>query len=167
MEILGIGPMELILILVIALIIMGPNDMVKTGRTIGKFLRQLVQSPTWQAVQQTSRDLRYLPNKLMREAGIEEEMEQMKEIGSNVSVMTDVHSSLIDEINKVEQDITQNGKDFSAWTTPPVTTETPTVSELSIQKPAVEGSNKPPESNDAGQENGESNSAKTPPASIA
>ena len=87
MEFLGIGPLELLLILVIALIVMGPNDMVKTGRTIGKFLRQIVKSPTWQAVQQTSRDLRYLPNKLMREAGMEEEIDQLKEIGKNVNAM--------------------------------------------------------------------------------
>ncbi len=105
MEILGIGPMELLLILVIALIVMGPNDMVKTGRTIGKFLRQIVKSPTWQAVQQTSRDLRYLPNKLMREAGMEEEVEQLKEIGKNVNAMGSMQTSLQDEISKVNQEI--------------------------------------------------------------
>ena len=38
MEILGIGPLELIFILLIALIVLGPGDMVKTGRTIGRFL---------------------------------------------------------------------------------------------------------------------------------
>ena len=117
MEILGIGPMELLLILIIALIVMGPNDMVKTGRTIGKFLRQIVKSPTWQAVQQTSRDLRYLPNKLMREAGMEEEVEQLKEIGKNVNAMGSMQTSLQDEIGKVNQEITQTGKDLSAWTT--------------------------------------------------
>ena len=119
MEILGIGPMELLLILVIALIVMGPNDMVKTGRTIGKFLRQIVKSPTWQAVQQTSRDLRYLPNKLMREAGMEEEVEQLKEIGKNVNAMGEMQASLTQEIGKVSQEIQQTGKDLSAWTSSP------------------------------------------------
>ena len=119
MEILGIGPMELLLILVIALIVMGPNDMVKTGRTIGKFLRQIVKSPTWQAVQQTSRDLRYLPNKLMREAGMEEEVEQLKEIGKNVNAMGEMQASLTQEIGKVSQEIEQTGKDLSAWTNTP------------------------------------------------
>ncbi len=119
MEFLGIGPMELLLILVIALIVMGPNDMVKTGRTIGKFLRTIVKSPVWQAVQQTSRDLRYLPNKLMREAGMEEEVEQLKEIGKNVNAMGEIQSSLTDEINKVNQEIQHTGKDLSAWTSSP------------------------------------------------
>jgi Sec-independent protein translocase protein TatA len=117
MEIFGIGPLEVLLILVIALIVMGPNDMVKTGRTIGKFLRQVVKSPTWQAVQQTSRDLRYLPNKLMREAGMEEEVAQLKEIGKNVKTMGEMESSLQAELGKVSQELQQTGKDLSAWTT--------------------------------------------------
>jgi hypothetical protein len=70
MEILGVGPLELALILIIALIVLGPKDMVKAGRTMGKFLRKVVMSPTWKAVQQTSRDLKTLPNRLMREAGL-------------------------------------------------------------------------------------------------
>ncbi|HWQ84882.1 MAG TPA: twin-arginine translocase TatA/TatE family subunit, partial [Anaerolineales bacterium] len=77
MDILGIGPLELVFVLLIALIVLGPNDMVKAGRTLGRFLRKLVTSPGWQMVQQTSKDLRYLPNKLMREAGLEELKEKM------------------------------------------------------------------------------------------
>ena len=34
MEILGIGPLELFFILIIALIVLGPNDMVKAGRIL-------------------------------------------------------------------------------------------------------------------------------------
>ena len=69
---IGIGPLELFFIILIALIVLGPRDMVKAGRTLGRLLRRLVTSPTWQTVQQTSRDLRRLPTKLMREAGMEE-----------------------------------------------------------------------------------------------
>lgn len=71
MEILGIGPSELIFIVVIALIILGPKDMQKAGKTIGKFMRNIVTSDGWKIFQQTSRELRTLPNKLMREANEE------------------------------------------------------------------------------------------------
>jgi len=71
MEILGIGMPELILILIVALIIMGPKDMEKAGRTIGKFLRKVVTSDGWKMFQQTSREIRTLPNRLMREANDE------------------------------------------------------------------------------------------------
>jgi hypothetical protein len=79
MEFLGIGPLELFFIVLIALIVLGPKDMVKAGRTLGRFLRTLVTSPTWKTIQQTSRDLRYLPNRLMREAGIDDLKEGLPE----------------------------------------------------------------------------------------
>ena len=72
MEILGIGPLELLFIMVIALLVLGPNDMVKAGRTMGRWLRALITSPTWRTIQEASRELQRLPNKLMREAGIED-----------------------------------------------------------------------------------------------
>jgi Sec-independent protein translocase protein TatA len=39
MEFLGVGPLELFFILVLALIVLGPKDMIKTGRQLGSFLR--------------------------------------------------------------------------------------------------------------------------------
>jgi Sec-independent protein translocase protein TatA len=68
MEILGIGMPELVFVIIIALIILGPKDMQKAGKTIGKFLRNVITSDGWKIFQQTSRDLRTLPNRLMREA---------------------------------------------------------------------------------------------------
>jgi len=68
MEILGIGPSELFFILVIALILLGPKDMQKTGRALGKFLKQVVTSDGWKLFQQTSREIQNLPTRLMREA---------------------------------------------------------------------------------------------------
>jgi len=71
MEILGIGPTELVFIILIAIIVLGPKEMEKTGRTIGRWLNKLVNSEGWKTVQDTSRTLRNLPNKLMRDANLE------------------------------------------------------------------------------------------------
>jgi len=106
MDILGIGPLEFILILLIAFIVMGPADMVKAGRTIGKFLRKIVTSPTWRAVTQTSNEIRHIPNKLIREAGLEEELSSLQDIqkqglGLNQAIDTSWKN------------------DISPWTTPP------------------------------------------------
>ena len=77
MEILGVGWQELIFIFLIALIVLGPKDMQKAGRTIGRWLNQLVRSDGWKALQQTSRELRKLPTTLMREANLDlQETEQ-------------------------------------------------------------------------------------------
>ena len=71
MEILGIGASELIFILLIAIIVLGPKDMQRAGRTIGRWLNQLVHSDGWKVFQKTSAELRNLPRNLMREANME------------------------------------------------------------------------------------------------
>ncbi len=71
MDIFGIGTSEILFIVIIALIILGPKDMQKAGRTIGKWLRSMVTSDGWKMFQQTSRELKTLPNRLMRDANEE------------------------------------------------------------------------------------------------
>ena len=84
MEILGVGPSEFVFTVIIALIILGPKDMQKAGKTIGKWLRSIITSDGWKMFQQTSRELRTLPNRLMREAN--EDLNQIgKEINNTVS----------------------------------------------------------------------------------
>lgn len=79
MEILGVGMSELVFIVIIALIVLGPKDMQKAGKTIGKWLRNIVTSDGWKIFQQTSRELRTLPTKLMREAN-----EDLNQIGNQL-----------------------------------------------------------------------------------
>jgi sec-independent protein translocase protein TatB len=71
MEIFGVGAPELIFILLIAIIILGPKDMQKAGRTIGRWLNQMVRSDGWKVFQKTSAELRNLPRNLMRDANME------------------------------------------------------------------------------------------------
>ncbi len=80
MEILGIGPSELAFIIIIALILLGPRDMQKAGRVVGKWLRRIVTSDGWKLFQQTSREIQTLPNRLMREAALEEMKELQKDL---------------------------------------------------------------------------------------
>jgi sec-independent protein translocase protein TatB len=94
MEILGIGASELIFIVIIALIVLGPKDMQKAGKTIGKWLRDIVTSDGWKMFQQTSRELRTLPNRLMREANNE-----MNQIGNDLNNATGPAASRINNPN--------------------------------------------------------------------
>ncbi len=80
MEFLGIGPSELFFIVIIALILLGPKDMQKAGRTLGRWMRKVVTSDGWRLFQQTSREIQTLPNRLMREAALEELQEMQKDI---------------------------------------------------------------------------------------
>jgi sec-independent protein translocase protein TatB len=80
MEILGIGAPELVFIIIIALIVLGPKDMQKAGRSIGRWLNRMVNSDGWKAFQRTSREVRNLPTNLMRQANLEE----LKETGRDI-----------------------------------------------------------------------------------
>ncbi len=99
MEILGIGMPELVFIVIIALLILGPKDMEKAGRTIGKFLRDVITSDGWKMFQQTSRDLRNLPNRLMREAN--EDLDKLNREMKNAASLPD--PNLIDPPNRKPQ----------------------------------------------------------------
>jgi sec-independent protein translocase protein TatB len=72
MEILGIGPLELLLVVLLALIILGPKELQNAGKTLGRSLNKLIKSDLWKVFRQTSEKIKYLPNELMREAQMEE-----------------------------------------------------------------------------------------------
>ena len=80
MEILGVGVPELAFIVLIALILLGPKDMIAAGRTIGQTLRKFLTSPTWLAMRRTGEELQQLPTKLVREAGLEDLQNEVKGI---------------------------------------------------------------------------------------
>ncbi len=127
MDILGIGPLELLLILIIALVVLGPKDMVKAGRTIGRFLRVIVTSDTWKVINQASRDIRNLPNRLIREAGLED---LRKDIPTAESIRKELDFKDIEK--EIKQDLDQ---DISDWTTPPPTIAPPKMSLANEQPP--------------------------------
>ena len=80
MEVLGIGPLEALFVLILALLVVGPKDLGKAARSFGRFLNQLYRSEAWSAITQASRNLRTLPNRLAREAALEELDEARSEL---------------------------------------------------------------------------------------
>lgn len=95
MEILGIGPSELAFIILIAIIILGPRDMQKAGKTIGRWLNKLIRSEGWQIFQKTSSEMRNLPTRLMREANLE-----MREAEKDIRKAMDVRQTPPASISK-------------------------------------------------------------------
>ena len=78
MNILGIGPLELVFVVIIMILVLGPDQMVTTARKTGAFFRKAVKSPLWHTIMDTSRELRDLPTRIVREAGIEEDLKEIK-----------------------------------------------------------------------------------------
>lgn len=119
MNIFGVGPLEIFFIVLIALIVLGPKDMVKAGRTIGKFLRKIVTSENWSTIQQASQEIRTLPNRLIREAGIDEIQEGLKKDLT-------LEGSMHERKNPLPSHATD--QDLADWTSPPNTIAPPDMS---------------------------------------
>lgn len=113
MNIFGIGPLEFVLIMLIALIILGPKDMGKAGMAVGKFLRKVITSEEWRILTRASREITSLPTRLMREAGLEE---IQKELPTPEKLMQE--SGLADLQKDLKKEADQVQEEFSAWTTP-------------------------------------------------
>ncbi len=92
MEILNIGPLELIMFLVIAFVLLGPKGMVLTAYKIGQWIRQAVRSPMWKEILRSAQDIRDLPTKLMEETGLEEDLKAIK--ADTQAAVNEVNTSL-------------------------------------------------------------------------
>lgn len=68
----GIGTGELIFILLLALIILGPKEMQKFARDLGRWMNAFVKSDTWRVMRKVGDEARTLPNRLIREAELEQ-----------------------------------------------------------------------------------------------
>ena len=72
MEILGIGPSEFIFIILIAILVLGPKDIQKAGKTLGRLMNQVNRSDLWKLLSDTTREISDMPRKWMRDANLEE-----------------------------------------------------------------------------------------------
>ena len=71
MNFLGIGVWEILLILAMALVILGPQDMGVLGRKAGKALRKWLSSDEYREIKRTQDALTNLPRRLMDEADLD------------------------------------------------------------------------------------------------
>lgn len=100
MQFLGIGPLELLLIAVIAIIVLGPKGMVNGAREAGKAIRKIIRSPIWSEIVDTSREIRDFPRKIAREAGIEQDIEELRR--STQGTLNEINHSHHQEIKPIK-----------------------------------------------------------------
>ena len=78
MEFLGVGPLEFLFITLIVILLFSPKDIAGGAKTFGRTLNRLYKSENYKILQKTSEELRHLPQRLAREANLEETQAQMK-----------------------------------------------------------------------------------------
>lgn len=79
MEILNVGPLELLVIIVLMFLLLGPKEMVLTARKIGLWVRSFVRSPMWKEIMGYSAEIRELPQKIMDDTGLKETLEEVRQ----------------------------------------------------------------------------------------
>ena len=99
MNILGVGPLELILVLLIVFLVLGPKDMVSSGRKLGRFLRTARKSEIWNGVIRVKETVRDLPATLIREAELED---VKKEIEQNTNQLKNIPKEFqLSDLNEI------------------------------------------------------------------
>ena len=120
MDILGIGPLELVLILLVVFLVLGPDDLVSTARKMGKFINTVRKSDFWRGVTQVSKEVRDLPNTLMREADLEDAKNELEELKGITKESIAIDTKSIEKEMNVDLD---DSKDEPSIAPPSLTSE--------------------------------------------
>jgi hypothetical protein len=78
MQIFNLGFGEILFILVIAGVVLGPERIVKFARQSGQFIRSFITSPMWKDVVDTSMEIRQIPQRLIEGTGLQEDLFNIK-----------------------------------------------------------------------------------------
>ncbi len=71
MEFFNLGWSEILLILLVAFVILGPGKISQTARDLGAWLRKLNKSEAFRDVMHTTNEIRNFPRKIMDEAKLD------------------------------------------------------------------------------------------------
>jgi Sec-independent protein translocase protein TatA len=76
MEIFGIGPLELLFIVLIALIVLGPKDMMNSAQKAATWIKKLRQSEIWTS----TKEVMDIPKQVLHESGLDKEIQELQNI---------------------------------------------------------------------------------------
>ncbi len=110
MKFLNVGVLEFVFILLLAFIVLGPKQAVKTAGEIGHWVKKLVSSPFWRDLVSTSKQIQELPRKLMDDAEIQDTLQELERSTNTInsgfaSTPTDINEGKFVEGNDSSQKI--------------------------------------------------------------
>jgi Sec-independent protein translocase protein TatA len=143
MEILNIGPLELILILLVMFFLLGPKGMLLTAAKIGRWIREFVRSPMWKEIMGYSQEIRELPQKIMDDTGLKEALAEVEQTTKatvtelNTTVNDAVQSARIAEAEHLRLDVAASTSPAASEDTPRQTWPTPFAKDEQTIAPAA------------------------------
>lgn len=78
MSFLGIGPIELVFLVILLVLIFGPEDLVSAGKKLGRFLNQVKRSDFWSALSDLRKRAKTAGEEIIKETGIDEVQEDLE-----------------------------------------------------------------------------------------
>lgn len=106
MQLFNVGALELIFILLIAFIVLGPKKAVKTAADVGRWIRKLVSSDFWRELTTMSSEIQDLPKRMMDEAGIQKTIDEIERSTRDVNqTLTETRSGFQGEFSEIENEI--------------------------------------------------------------
>lgn len=111
MRIFNFGLPELLLILVVMIVFLGPERMVEAASKLGKAVYRITHSEVWASIWQTSREIRQMPKTIVEETGLQDSLDEINATGVELQkdmdgVQTDLNGIQLEtdqELKKVEQ----------------------------------------------------------------
>jgi|GEM_PF-476078 len=79
MNILGIGIPELIIIFIVAMIVLGPGNMVKTAAQASAAIKKLLNSEMWRSMVNSTQEIRTIQGQIIKETGLPETIQSLKQ----------------------------------------------------------------------------------------
>ena len=89
MKIFNFGALEIVFILIIMIIFLGPGQVATLAGNLGRFIRKITRSEFWVSIWQTSREIRNLPKTLAAESGLQESLEEIQQTTNEIRADVD------------------------------------------------------------------------------
>lgn len=101
MDLFGVGPLELIFLLLIIFLVLGPKDIQATGKKIGTLLNSVQKSEIWRSITIVTSEMRDLPTTLIREAELEDTKQELEQDLADVrSLASDFEQGELEEVKQ-------------------------------------------------------------------
>jgi Sec-independent protein translocase protein TatA len=108
MQIFNVGVLEILFILILAFIVLGPRRTIKTARDVGVWVRNLAKSPIWRDIVSASSEIRDLPKKLMDDAELQRMVEELDLSTQEIkAIISEAQRETESELTALEGEIDQ------------------------------------------------------------
>lgn len=106
MQLFNVGALELIFILLIAFIVLGPKKAVKAAADVGGWVRNLASSEFWRELVTMSKEIQDLPNKMMDEVEIQKTIDEIERSTREVTqTLKETRSGFQGELVEIDDEI--------------------------------------------------------------